>query len=418
MALDRDPFSPVPEGAVVAPLPRVAIQVFSETQDVASVLEAATQDRRMVKAHVRIQAGGAAAAVEAYRHAPTPNVIVIETVNDAATLLDLLDQLAEFCDEGTRLVIIGHANDVKLYRELLRRGVSDYLIAPITPVGVIAALSEIFATPETGAIGRTIAFFGAKGGVGASTIAHNVAFSISRDLEVETVIADFDLPFGTAGLDFNQDPAQGMVDALADPDRVDANLVDRLLAQCADRLNLLAAPATLDRTYDHATDGFDSVVDVLRAAAPAVILDVPHLWTGWAKRLLVSADEIVLVAEPDLANLRNAKNLFDHVKQLRPNDKPPRLVLNRVNSPKRPEIAVGEFAKAIDVVPAATLSFDANLFGTAANNGQMVCEVQAKSAQAEAFRGLARTLMGRIDIRAGKKSLLDPLIGKFKRKRA
>jgi len=418
MAEERDPFQPVPEGAVVAPLPRVAIQVFSETQDVAAVLEAATRDRRMAKAHVRIQAGGAAAAVEAYRHAPTPNVIVIETVSDAAALLGYLDQLAEYCDEGTRLVIIGHVNDVKLYRELLRRGVSDYQIAPITPVGVIAALSEIFATPEAGPVGRTIAFFGAKGGVGASTVAHNVAFSISRDLDIETVIADLDLPFGTAGLDFNQDPAQGVVDALADPERVDANLIDRLLAQCADKLNLLAAPATIERTYDHPADGFDAIVDVLRSGNPAVILDVPHLWTGWAKRLLVSVDEIVIVAGPDLANLRNAKNLFDHARQLRPNDKPPRLVINQVGMPKRPEIAVAEFAKAIDAVPTATIGFDAQLFGTAGNNGQMVCEVQARSAQAEAFRALARTLMGRLDTRSSKKSLLEPLIGKFMRKRA
>ena len=92
-------------------------------------------------------------------------------------------------------------------------------------------------------VGRVIAVIGSKGGVGASTIAHNVSFSIARDLQLDTVVGDLDLGFGTAGLDFNQDPPQGIADAVFSPDRIDTAFIDRLLSKCTDQLSLLAAPA-------------------------------------------------------------------------------------------------------------------------------------------------------------------------------
>lgn len=398
------------QDSTIAPLPHVAIQVFSETSQVVAVVEDATHDRRMAKAHLRIQAGGAAAAVEAFREQPTPNVIVIESVSDGRHLLECLDELANYCDEGTRVVVIGHVNDVPLYRELMRRGVSDYLVAPIDTITLVRALSEVFTNPSAKPVGRTIAVVGAKGGVGASTVAHNLAFMIGRDLQVESVIVDLDLPYGTAGLDFNQDPPQGVMEAAFDPARVDANMIERLLSRCADRLNLMAAPSSLDKIYDFNPDTFDPLMDALRATVPAIVLDVPHMWTGWVRNALIRADEVVVVASPDLANLRNAKNLIDTLSAARPHDPKPRLVVNQVGVPKRPEISVAEFAKALEVTPLASIGFDAALFGTATNNGQMIAEVQAKSKPADAFLDMAKSLMGRAEVRTQKKSLLSPLL--------
>ena len=179
--------------------------------------------------------------------------------------------------------MIGHINDIVLYRELVRRGVSDYLIAPVGTIDVIRAVSGLFYAADAKPVGRTLAVVGAKGGVGASTVAHNIAWAIARDVELDAVVADLDLPFGTAGLDFNQDPPQGIADAVLSPDRIDTAFVDRLLSKCTDHLSLLAAPATLDRVYDFGAEAFDSIFDVLRATVPCIVLDVPHVWTGWAQ---------------------------------------------------------------------------------------------------------------------------------------
>lgn len=400
-------------GRTIAPLPHVAIQVFTETQPVASVVEEARHDRRMTKVNLRVQAGGATAALEAYRDATTPNVIVLESVCDGSTLLNNLDELSAFCDENTRVLVIGHVNDVPLYRELVGRGVSDYLVAPIQAVDLVSALSAIFTSPSAKPIGKSYAFIGAKGGVGASTIAHNVAFAIGLELQTETVIADMDLAFGTAGLDFNQDPPQGILDAAFNPTSVDRNMVERLISRCADHVSLMAAPSALDRLYDFNPDVFESLMEVLCSTMPAVILDVPHQWTGWTRNTLVGADEVVIVAEPDLANLRNVKNLIDTLTSFRPNDSRPHLVINKVGMPKRPEISIAEFARALDCEPMAVIAFDAQLFGIASNNGQMIAEVQAKSKTAEEILEIAKVLTGRAEVRREKKTLLSPFLNKL-----
>ncbi len=240
----------------IAPSPRVSVQAFCETVETAAAVQAAGEDRRLGKAHLKIQMGGMSVAIEAYRTAPTPNVIVLET-EGRSDILAGLDQLATVCDAGSRVVVIGRVNDVALYRELVRRGVSDYVIAPVGAIDVVRSICGLFSAPEAKAVGRVIAIVGAKGGVGASTVAHNVAWAIARDLTLDSVVADLDLAFGTAGLDYNQDPAQGIADAVFSPDRVDTAFIDRLLSKCTDHLSLLAAPATLERVYDFGADAFE-----------------------------------------------------------------------------------------------------------------------------------------------------------------
>jgi pilus assembly protein CpaE len=417
-----DPSAASAEAAVqdehIAPVPRISIQAFCESADVAAAMQAAGEDRRMVKAHLRVQMGGIAAAIEAYRAAATPNVVVIEFHGGGTELLAGLDSLAESCDAGTRVIVIGHLNDIVLYREMIKRGVSDYVIAPIGPVDIIRTVSGLFYALDAKPVGRTLAVVGAKGGVGSSTVAHNIAWSIARDVNLDAVVADLDLPFGTAGLDFNQDPPQGIAEAVMSPDRIDTAFVDRLLSKCTDHLSLLAAPATLDKVCDFGAEAFDSIFDVLRSTVPCIVLDVPHLWTGWARRILIGADDILIVAEPDLANLRNTKNLVDLLRAARPNDSRPYYCLNQVGIPKRPEIKPADFAKALEFEPVASIPFEPALFGTAANNGQMVAEVSSGHRATETFRQLAQTLTGRAETKRARSGLLTPLIEKLMRRQA
>ncbi len=396
----------------IAPAPRVSVQAFCETVETAAAVQSAGEDRRLAKAHLKVQMGGMAVAIEAYRAAPTPNVIVLEA-DGRSDILASLDHLATVCDPGTRVVVIGRVNDVMLYRELVRRGVSDYVLAPVTALDVVRSICNLFSAPEAKAVGRIIAVVGAKGGVGASTVAHNVAWAIARDLAMDSVVADLDLAFGTAGLDYNQDPPQGIADAVFSPDRVDTAFVDRLLSKCTDHLSLLAAPATLERVYDFGAEAFDAIFDTLRTTMPCIVLDVPHQWSGWTKRALISADDIMIVAAPDLASLRNTKNLYDLLKSSRPNDRPPLYCLNQVGVPKRPEINAAEFAKAIESQPIVSIPFDPQMFGSAANNGQMIAEIAANHRSTEMFLQIAQRLTGRSESKKARTSFLTPLIGKL-----
>ena len=114
----------------IAPVPRVSVQAFCENEQTLAAVTAAGQDRRLAKAHLTAKSGGLAAAVEAYGSMPTPNVIVIES-DGTSDILEGLDDLAGVCDPGTRVVVIGTPQDEAPYRELVRRGVNDYILGPI-----------------------------------------------------------------------------------------------------------------------------------------------------------------------------------------------------------------------------------------------------------------------------------------------
>jgi pilus assembly protein CpaE len=403
----------------ISPAPRVSVQAYCASVAVATTVRAASEDRRLGKAHLSVHMGGVSAAIEAYQKAPTPNVIVLETEVEH-DILEGLDELAAVCDAGTRVVVIGSASDVAPYRELVRRGVSDYVVGPVQALDVVRAICGLYSSSEEVAVGRVIAVVGAKGGVGSSTVAHNVAWAIARDLALDSVVIDLDLAFGTASLDYNQDPVQGIANAISQQERPDTALMERLLAKCTDRLSLLAAPATLDQVYDFGADAFDAIFDTLRMTTPCIVLDVPHQWSAWTKRALIGADDILVVAEPDLANMRNAKNMLNVLKAARPNDRPPLYCLNQVGMHKRPEITVREFAKAIESQPIAAIPFDSKMFGTAANNGQMIAQVSATHKTTTMFLQMAQRMTGHAVTK--KASFLTPILKKLQaataRKRA
>ncbi len=399
------------------PVPRISIQAFCETEAVAKPIERAAEDRRMAKAHVKVHRGGIDTAVEFYQSAPTPNLIILESRLEPKELLLALEPLAEVCDPSTRVVIIGHYNDVPLYRELVRNGISEYVVAPVSLADIVGIVSAIFVNPDSEPLGKTMAFIGAKGGAGSSTIAHNAAWAVTNLFETDVVVADLDLAFGTANIDFDQDPAQGVAEAVLSPERIDEVYLDRLLAQCSERLSLLAAPSTLDRTWDFDADAFSSVIEVAQRSAPVVVLDLPHAWNGWVKTTLSRADEVVITATPDLASLRNTKNLVDTLRKLRPNDFAPKLIINQTGVPKRPEITAADFADPLGLTPLAVIPYDVQLFGNAANNGRMLGEIDPKHAISAQINEIAHVLTGRSEVKAKKKPGLDSILARFKRKK-
>ncbi len=403
-------FSPSQEGGDRA-IPRITVHAFCTRTPSLGLMRTIMKDRRMKNVTMEVFEGGTPVAINHYQSESTPNLLIIEGSGDPRQLLAELDSLAEYCDENIRVVVLGHTNDIRLYRELMRRGVSEYLVAPFDPVQMIRSIAALFTDPEAPFTGKTLAVTGVKGGVGASSIAHNLAWALSERIKVNATLVDLDLNFGTTGLDFNQDTQATIADALMSPDRFDEAVMSRLITKATDRLSLFTAPATLDRTYNLEPETYGRVLDQVRGSVPFVVLDLPHIWSDWFKTTIIGADEIVVVAAPDLASLRNGKNLMDFLKAARPNDAQPKLVLNMVGLPKRPEIPPKDFGQAIGIDPSLILPFDAQLFGTAANNGQMVFDVAPESKVAQGIDQLAAELTGK-EIQAQKPSMLKKLLGK------
>jgi pilus assembly protein CpaE len=378
----------------VAQVPRINIHTFCDNQQTAEAMQAAAMDRRMSKAHVTIQLGGIPAAVQVYQSQPTPNLLVVESRGSRDQVMSELGHLAQVCQPTTKVIVIGHLNDVILYRELIKQGISEYVVAPINHMAFIESVATMYRDPKAEPLGKVYAFVGAKGGVGSSTIAHNIAWLMSNNHALETVITDLDLAFGTAGLNFNQDSMGGMLDALGQPDRVDTTLLDRLLTKLGDKLSLLSGPGGVDRDLNIESHAIDTILSVIRQSVPAVVVDVPNMWAPWIKYTLLHADDVVITSTPELASLRNTKNLIDFLKASKPNDRPPRLIINQVGVAKRPEIPAADFAKAVGVEPSLVIPHDPQSFGTAQSNGRMILEVAPKSKAAEMLTGFAGVLTG------------------------
>ncbi|MEM8616448.1 MAG: pilus assembly protein CpaE, partial [Pseudomonadota bacterium] len=222
---------------------------------------------------------------------------------------------------------------------------------------------------------------------------------------------DLDLSFGTTALDYNHDAQQTVADALLAPERVDDAVVSRLMSKATDRLSLFTAPATVSQLLDIEPEAYSVVIDGVRRVMPYVVLDLPHVWNRWTQQTLISSDEVILVCQPDLASLRNGKNMLDQITAQRPNDAPPRLIVNMMGVPKRPEIPVKDFAAAVGVEPDIVLSFDPQLFGTASNNGQMISEANATAEASLEIDRLASILTGR-QVEQETKSFLKKLLRK------
>lgn len=387
------------------PVPRITIHAACDRPEISDIIAGIAADRRMARAEITVEPGGIDAAITRFAGQASPNLLIIDTQQQGASMLHSLDRLAQVIEAGTKVVIIGAVNDIALFRELMARGVSEYIVPPFQPLDLIRTICGLYVNPDKPFAGRVIAVIGARGGVGASTIAHNIAWSIAERQESSATLLDLDLSFGTAALDFNQDPPQSIADALMSPDRVDDVFLERVTTKQTQRLQMLTAPATLEREFELDSQSYETVIDRVRRTSPYVVLDLPHIWTSWVKHTLLAADDAIIVAGPDLASLRNAKNIMDLLKAMRPYDAPPTVVLSMVGVPKRPEIPFKDFAEALGAEPIAAIPFDPQLFGMAANNGQMIAEVAPQSKTATVLDDLAASLTGRKPVETKKSSL-------------
>ena len=378
-------------------LPVINVHFFPCTAEGARLFAEVARSRQFVRTHVDMTEGGIPAAVATYQERPTPELLVVESAARGDALFEELAALAEVTMPETQVVVFGHVNDIELYRTLIEEGVADYIALPTTATRVVAALARLFAGEKLEKLGREVVFLGAKGGVGSSIIAHNVAWVLSEDWHVNTAVVDLDLAFGTAGLDFDVHPAQGLIEALESSDRMDTTLIDRLLHKCSEHLMVLAAPGNIDKTVTIQEQALDLVLETLRETVPLSILDMPSDWCEWMRTAIAHADEVVITATPELAALRNTRLLAEKIKGLRTGEAPPLLVLNQVGMGKRPEIPASEFADAVGLEVTEEIPFDATAFGEAALKGVMLLEEAPKSEAAQAIRRLAARI-GQIDM--------------------
>jgi pilus assembly protein CpaE len=214
-----------PEASNVRPVPRISIQAFCETPELAATIETAASDRRMGRAHLKVHMGGISSAIEFYGSAPTPNLIMVESRQPAERLMEELDKLSAVCDPGSKVVVFGHVNDVALYRALGRRGISEYLVTPVSEVQIIKTVADLYVEPGVDRGGPSPLSAARR------RLVHGGAqrCSIVRPPPTTSCLADLDLALKRRAHQSGSDT--GIADAVNAPSRVD-RLSSTLLARC------------------------------------------------------------------------------------------------------------------------------------------------------------------------------------------
>lgn len=376
-------------------VPKISIHMFCVSEGVHAMAQHAFADRRMARATTLLLDGSIPAAIERYRTDLAPDLIVIETGDDREETLAALDRLADLCPPATRLILIGARNDVDFYRELISRGVSDYLLDRQEPIMLIRVIARLYASHNDGKVGRVLAFIGASGGAGSSSVAQNVAATLASEQEAHTILLDLDLAFGSASLNMNIQNAQGAQQALQAGERLDDVFLERLLVPRSRNFSVLVSPVSLAGDAAPAEAAFLRLVDVAASLAPFLVIDLPRQWTSAARRLAHLADECVVVAEPTLLSLRNAKMLMESIAEQRANDTPPHYVISKKGLRQRRELDAGTFEQTLSQAAIASIDHQPAIFSRAENEGSLVADALPRSQAAESFRSIAWALSGR-----------------------
>jgi pilus assembly protein CpaE len=368
--------------------------VFCQTAATRDVIQQASADRRLIRVQTELHDGGIVAACHHFETRRTPSLLVVEVSSAGETLLSELDALAEVCDPDTRVIAIGTENDITLYRTMLARGIAEYLVGTLTPLDVVATVQTLFAEESGAKLGTTYAFVGAKGGIGASTLAQNVAWTIAEEEASPTLLLDLDFRFGSTAVNLDLQPVMGLEKYIDDPGKLDAALLDRLSVRRGTYLSVLPGFDDPLGEVEPAPEAVERLIEIARASFPHVVLDVPHDWSASSREALTTADQVMVVAAPDLPNLRNTRAILEKLRALRPNDAAPRVILNACRIPRRKEIPAEKFAKALGIESCTTIGFDAATFGTAATDGRTIREQAPRSKAQVCVRTLAQTLTG------------------------
>lgn len=374
------------------PLPNLRIHVCHANADLAETVREVSRDRLLSLVSFGYLPGGITAAIEHFRSAPTPNLIILELDSDRpAEAREQLERFADVCDPETKVVVAARTNDVEFYRWLKENGVSDYVLLPARPSAVIDVLYRIFGVKD-GVEGRLVAVMAAKGGAGSSTLCHHLAAACARRTGVPTLLADLDLTFGTAALDFDLTPIRGSAEFLHAAGRAGSDPIEKFVLPAADNLFVLGSGASLVRTMPVTPDLVDAALRRFRSNYSHTFVDLPHVWSEWTKTALVHADRVVIVSGTDIASLRNVKSIFQILSDARPGD-PAQLVLNMTGVRGRQELREQDFKAAAGREPDLVLRFAPEPFSSAAAEGRLIFDTHPRCPESRALLSYLEVLL-------------------------
>jgi pilus assembly protein CpaE len=376
-----------PTEAPKAAAGRLPLMAFVDGESERVLQEAAVMLGRCV-----IMRGGVKKAVEYLTEQRSPHLLIVD-ISGVDMALSKIHELADVCEPGTNVVALGDHNDVALYRDLVDAGVSDYIVKPLTRELLQRVLgpknSHDISRGNTVKLGKVISFVGARGGVGTTTLAANLAWHLANKQGRRVSLVDLDLQRGDCSMLFNAQHTPGFRDALHNPLRLDAILLDRIMTKVGDRLFLLGSEEPLDDNVQFTVSAVDALLSVLRSQFHYIVIDVPRPSGAAFRRALEMADRRVIVVDATMRSMRDGVRLG----QLFESNERNVFVVNRVGEGNHHALPLKDIAKVLQAQPASLTPFLPKQVMPAAHHALVAASKRGK--YADAVAKLATEISGR-----------------------
>ena len=373
----------------------------------------------------KVNKGGLRNAVQSLSVSASPQILFVD-LSESGDPLNDINALAEVCEPGTVVIAAGQINDVRLYRDLVVSGIQDYLLKPLSPDMLREAFTHaqtILNAPKTAdaSVERphcSTAIIGARGGVGASTVATSIAWLLSDKGKRTTALLDLDVHFGTGALALDLEPGRGLTDAIDNPSRIDGLFIERAMVRSSDMLSVLSAEAPINSPIMTDGSAFYQLQEEMRAAFECTVVDLPRGMLVQHPHLIADVQIAVLVTELTLAAARDTIRILSWLKSNAPQTQV-FVLANRVHAGQL-EITRKDFEGSIERKIDYVVPFDQKLAAQAAKLGKPMAEAGKGSKTIAALGDLATQLMASGDAasedappRKGAAKQGGSLIGKF-----
>lgn len=348
----------------------------------------------MMLPHASIRKGTVKDAIKYLSNHASPKLLMVDITGSDLPLSDI-ENLANVCEPGVSVIAIGERNDCGLFRDLLHHGVTDYLVKPLSSTLLQRAISNISEHGEqpraSSKLGKLVAVTGARGGVGATTVATSLSWIIAQQRRRKVALVDLDLQFGTVALSLDIEPSHGLREALENAERIDSLFMDRMMTQHSDRLFVLSAEESPDETLLLDFAAIDLLLNELRGKFHYVVVDLPRNASPSTLQVLEHATDLVLVSDYSLAGMRDTMRTLGFLPTLNASCNSI-VVASRAGEHKNGEMPKAEFEKGIGRKVDLVLPFDAKTVAAATNFGQPVAA--GKSPVAKGLTEIADRLCG------------------------
>ena len=341
--------------------------------------------------------GGIDAAVSKLSGMDTPEYLFVDLASSPAPLGEL-DKLSGVCDPGTQVIAIGEVNDITVFRDMLSAGIADYLLKPVDANRLKQAYENAHrrADPNTAGtaaaktLADVIAVVGARGGVGASMVASNMAWILGHEISRKVGLVDLDPYYGNIAMAFSLDVGRGLSEALEAPDRIDAELIERTMTKEHDNLRVLGAEESMQNDVPMDSMSIETLLEKLRESFQTVVVEAPRGQIQVVKAAMRMATHILFVTDYSVVGMRDIIRLSGLANSVAAGTK--QLVLANQGAGGATDINAKDFEATTGLPVDAEIPADPKGVSLAMNAGTSIPEAAGRSPVVKALRKLCATL--------------------------